>query len=138
MLATSLAAACPPVQAGEPTSIQVKLWNKSDGTMGIKMDKTSVPSGPVEFEVTNTSKELMHEFLVAPWKGSLTSLPYDAKSSQVKEDLVPMLQGQEDMKPGLQTTLRLVLQPGSYVVFCNQLGHYKMGMYAHLNVSGTS
>jgi uncharacterized cupredoxin-like copper-binding protein len=80
----------------------------------------------------------MHEFLIAPWRGSLTSLPYDASSAQVEEDKLPMLQGQEDMKPGLKTTLRLVLRPGSYVIFCNQSGHYKMGMYAHLNVSRTS
>ncbi len=119
--------------AAEPASIKVQLWNKG-GTMGLTMDKTSVPSGPVEFEITNTSKNTMHEFLIAPWKGSLTSLPYDKSESQVAEGKVPGLQGQEDMKPGTQTTLRLVLKPGSYIVFCNQPGHYKMGMYAHLNV----
>ena len=138
---TSIAAmlhACITANAQEPVSVRVKLWNKSDGTMGIKMNKASVPNGPVEFEITNSSKELMHEFLIAPWHGPLTALPYNAKSAQVKEDQVPILEGQEDMKPGLETTLRLVLQPGSYVVFCNQPGHYKMGMYSHLNVSDTS
>lgn len=138
ILVISLVATCLSARAGEPASIKVKLWNKNNGTMGITMDKTSVPSGPVEFDIDNASKDLMHEFLIAPWRGSLTSLPYDASSAQVEEDKLPMLQGQEDMKPGLKTTLRLVLRPGSYVIFCNQSGHYKMGMYAHLNVSGTS
>ncbi|MGH7089121.1 MAG: hypothetical protein ACREFQ_09495, partial [Stellaceae bacterium] len=55
------------------------------------------------------------------------SLPYDAKSSQVTEDKLTDLQGVEDMKPSTETTVRLVLLTGDYVVFCNQPGHYKMG-----------
>ncbi len=134
---TALAATTPLASpsAAEPPSVKVELWNKNDGTMGIAMDKKSVAAGPVEFEIRNTSSDMMHEFLIARWTGSLTSLPYDAAASQGKEDNVPGLQGQEDMKPGTETTLRLVLRPGSYIAFCDEPGHYKMGMYTRFTVN---
>lgn len=122
----------------EPPSIAVKLWNKDNGTMGITLDKTSIPAGPVEFHITNTSKNLMHEALIAPWSGALTALPYDKSNADVKESAVPDLQGQEDMKPGTKTTLLLNLKPGPYIIFCNQPGHYKMGMYARFTVGSSS
>ena len=125
-------------QAAEPDSIDVTLWNKPNGTMGIALDKQSVPAGPVEFIIKNSSADMMHEFLVAPWAVDPSSLPYNGNKDQVAEAKIPYLQGQEDMKTGLKTTLRLDLVPGSYIVFCNQPGHYKMGMYARLNVTGSS
>lgn len=133
---TALAATMPLMspEAAEPASVKVELWNKNDGSMGITMDKTSMAAGPVEFEITNSSGDLMHEFLIAPWTGSPTSLPYDATGLKAKEQQVSGLQGQEDMKPGAETTLRLVLRPGSYIAFCNQPGHYKTGMYARFTV----
>lgn len=123
--------------AAEPVSVKVTLWSKGS-SMGIALDKNRIPSGPVEFDIKNSSTNLKHEFLIAPWKGAPSALPYDDASSQVAEDKVPGLQGQEDMPPQLETTMRLVLQPGLYVVFCNQPGHYKMGMYARLDVGGSS
>jgi uncharacterized cupredoxin-like copper-binding protein len=41
----------------------------------------------------------------------------------------------EDMKPGAEATLRLPLKPGSYALFCNQPGHYKLGMVAAFTVT---
>lgn len=130
---TLLAAACP-ARAAEPPSIKVKLWDKA-GKMNMTMSADKVKAGPVEFEVNNASTELMHEFLITPWRGAITKLPYDAKGMQVAEDKLPRLQGVEDMKPGLATTLRLVLAPGEYAVFCNQPGHYKMGMVRRFTVT---
>ncbi|MDE2228783.1 MAG: copper resistance protein [Alphaproteobacteria bacterium] len=103
--------------------------------MAITLSRDKVKAGPVEFEVTNTSTDLMHEFLIAPWKGKITSLPYDAKAKAVAEDKLPRLEGVEDMKAGAKATIRLVLAPGDYVVFCNQPGHYKMGMERRFTVT---
>jgi uncharacterized cupredoxin-like copper-binding protein len=116
-----------PVAAAEPPTVHVTLWDK-DGKMGITLSRNKVKAGPVDFEVKNSSSSLMHEFLITPWRGKITALPYDAKQSQVDEDKLPRMQGIEDMKPGLAATIHLVLAPGEYVVFCNQPGHYKMGM----------
>jgi uncharacterized cupredoxin-like copper-binding protein len=38
------------------------------------------------------------------------------------------------MPPGTATTVRLVLEPGQYVAFCNQPGHYKAGMERRFTV----
>jgi len=39
------------------------------------------------------------------------------------------------MKPGAEATLRLPLKAGKYVMFCNQPGHYKLGMVARFTVT---
>ena len=77
----------------------------------------------------------MHEFLIAPWKGAITKLPYNDKKGAVIEAKMRQLQGVEDMKPGAEATLRLSLKSGPYVVFCNQPGHYKLGMVARFTVT---
>ena len=40
-----------------------------------------------------------------------------------------------DLEPGKSGTLPLTLQPGHYVLFCNQPGHFAGGMYAELTVA---
>ena len=52
----------------------------------------------------------------------------------MRESELAELAGVEDMKPGAEATLRLPLKPGHYAVFCNQAGHYKMGMIADFTV----
>ncbi|HLI11341.1 MAG TPA: hypothetical protein VKY65_07045 [Alphaproteobacteria bacterium] len=121
--------------AGEPDTVKVELWNKSDGTMGITLSQDKIKAGAVEFKIKNASGNTMHEFLITPWKQDVKSLPYDAKEDEVAEDKLPRLAGIEDMKPGTAATLRLALPPGTYVVFCNQTGHYKMGMARRLTVT---
>ncbi len=75
--------------AAEPASIKVLLWNKGN-KMGLTMDKTNVSSGPVEFEIRNTSKTVMHEFLIAPWKGALTSLPMTRANLRSRKTKFPV------------------------------------------------
>jgi uncharacterized cupredoxin-like copper-binding protein len=120
--------------AAEPASVKVSLWDK-DGSAGITLSTNKVKAGAVEFEITNTSKQTMHEFLITPWSGSIKTLPYDDKKGDVREDKLARLAGVEDMKPGAEATLRLPMTPGRYAVFCNQPGHYKMGMVAAFTVS---
>jgi uncharacterized cupredoxin-like copper-binding protein len=120
--------------ASEPASVKVTLSDEN-GKMSLTLSQDTVKAGEVEFHITNASTDMMHEFLLTPWKGAITSLPYDAKASQVIEDKLPHLRGVEDMKPGLSTTLRLALAPGEYVVFCDQVGHYKHGMEHRFTVT---
>ena len=122
------------IAAAEPASIKVDLSDKG-GKDRILLSADKVKAGEVEFEITNTSKAAMHEFLIAPWKGAITKLPYNDKEGAVRESKVHQLQGVEDMKPGAEATLRLSLKPGRYVVFCNQPGHYKLGMEARFTVT---
>ena len=135
VVAAVLVAGGPLAHAGEPTSVKVTLSDQAGKAMAIALSQAKVKAGAVEFAVTNASTDLMHEFLIAPWKGAITGLPYNAKESSVAEDKLPHLQGIEDMPVGAKATIRLVLAPGEYVVFCNQTGHYKMGMAHRFTVT---
>ena len=119
--------------AAEPASVKVDLSDKG-GQDRIILSTDHVKAGAVDFEIKNSSSDQMHEFLIAPWKGSITALPYNDSKGQVVEDKLSQLAGVEDMKPGAEATLRLPLKPGHYVVFCNQPGHYKLGMVASFAV----
>lgn len=134
-VATALVIAAPLAHAAEPASVKVTLTDQTGKDMRIGLSTNKVKAGAVEFEITNASTDQMHEFLITPWKGAITSLPYDAKENAVDEDKLPHLEGVEDMPAGAKATLRLVLTPGEYVVFCNQAGHYKMGMEARFTVT---
>ncbi len=120
--------------AAEPASVKVDLSDKG-GNDRIILSIDKVKAGAVEFEVKNSSKDQMHEFLIGPWKGKITALPYNDTKGQVKEDKLSNLEGVEDMKPLAEATMRLVLKAGKYVVFCNQPGHYKLGMVARFTVT---
>ena len=88
--------------------IKVSLWDKADmmgkmdmgksmgmgmgpgmhkkmgmGPMGIKLDSASVPAGKVTFDVTNISKETVHEMIVAPIEDVDVVLPYNANENRV-------------------------------------------------------
>ncbi len=119
--------------AAEPTTIKAELWNNASGE-GIKLSQDKVKAGVVEFEVANVSKDLPHDFLLVPWEGAITSLPFDQKSGQVKEDALPGVEGIKGVKPRQKAILRLVLKPGRYVVFCDEVGHYPEGMETGLTV----
>lgn len=119
--------------AAEPASVKVSLWDK-DGGDGITLSTHKVKPGAVEFEITNMSKTTVHEFLITPWSGSIKALPYSDGKGEVREDRLARLAGVEDMKPGAEATLRLPMKAGRYAVFCNQPGHYKMGMIAAFTV----
>jgi uncharacterized cupredoxin-like copper-binding protein len=119
-------------------SIKVTLWEK-DGTEGMTLSQDVMEEGSVEFVVTNTSTDpilgKMHEFLVFPWKGPITSLPYDEKALTVDEDKLPPFEGLEDMLPSATETVRLALKPGKYILLSNQLpGDYKSGMVRQFTV----
>ncbi|MGN6571456.1 MAG: hypothetical protein ACTHLO_08580 [Pseudolabrys sp.] len=122
------------VRAAEPASVKVSLWEK-DGADGITLSTHEAKAGAVEFEIKNTSKQTVHEFLITPWKGSSKALPYNDTKGEVREGKLAELAGVEDMKPGAEATLRLPMKPGHYAVFCNQAGHYKMGMIADFTVA---
>jgi uncharacterized cupredoxin-like copper-binding protein len=120
--------------ATEPASVKVDLSDKGSQER-IILSTNKVKAGAVEFEIKNSSADQMHEFLITPWKGSVTALPYDDSKGQVVEGKLPGLAGVEDMKPGAEATLRLPFKPGSYALFCNQPGHYKLGMVAAFTVT---
>jgi uncharacterized cupredoxin-like copper-binding protein len=133
---TALAALCATAaSAAEPPTVAVTLGDGPAHKMAMTLSANTVKAGAVEFDVKNASTETTHEFLVLPWPGAITALPYDTIADQADEDKLKGLQGLDDMKPGLEARLRLILRPGKYVLFCNQPGHYKGGMIRRLIVT---
>ena len=104
--------------------------------LSIRTDVASVPAGKVIFEVTNTSKELIHEMLIAPVKDASAVLPYDGNEGRIDEESSGDLGEVADLDPGKTGTLTLNLKPGIYLLFCNTPGHYMAGMWTLLTIEG--
>jgi len=149
-----------PANAAE-TTINVTLWDKGpnsmdgmdsmapmgmnmDGaamkanaaTMGVDVDVASVPAGQVTFAVTNASKGTIHEMLVLPIPDAGAQLPYDPDTKRLDEEGAHDLGEVSELDPGASGKLTLTLEPGSYMLVCNIAGHYAMGMWTLIEVTG--
>jgi uncharacterized cupredoxin-like copper-binding protein len=104
-------------------------------TVGITSDKASVPAGEVTFEVVNTSRDIVHEMIVAPVDPA-KPLPFDKAALAVREEAATHLGEVSELDPGATGSLRLTLRPGRYIVYCNVPGHYMLGMWTEISVTG--
>lgn len=131
------------------TTVKVELWdrggmmdmsgkvnwgmgghrNPAMAMMGIKVDKATVPAGKVSFEVKNTSRETIHEMIVAPIASRDVTLPFVAKENRIDEDAAGDLGEVSELDPGKSGVLSIDLKPGLYVLFCNVPGHFMAGMW---------
>jgi uncharacterized cupredoxin-like copper-binding protein len=102
--------------------------------MRIVLDRTAIKAGRVTFEAENQSKNLVHEVIIGRDDGA-TELPMDAKHDRVIESRVRRLGEIADLPPGRTGRISVNLKPGSYVLFCNQPGHYQDGMSVKLTVT---
>ena len=143
-----------PTLAMAGTTINVKLADKADGMdmsknmglgMGMKGDMKMAPMsivtsnkfavrGKVTFNVTNLSKTIIHEMLVAPIKDENTVMPYIDAENRVDEDKALDLGEVSELDPGKTGSVTLDMKPGKYILYCNVPGHYAMGMWTTLEV----
>ncbi|BCG04643.1 hypothetical protein PPGU19_092110 (plasmid) [Paraburkholderia sp. PGU19] len=121
--------------ASEPAPVTVKLSDGHDGKMSLTIKPAEVQAGPVEFRIVNQSHALKHEFMILPWSGSDSTIPYDPKTAQIEEGKLNGLQGVEDLDPRATVVARFTLKQGHYIVFCNEPGHFRHAMSADLVVS---
>lgn len=121
------------------TVVNVLLEDSSSdpaiGNMRISLDHATVAAGRVTFRAMNRSKNLIHEVIVVKADSKKPELPYDEKKAEVIEKKIQHLGEISDLKPGAAGAITLSLKPGSYVLICNQPGHYKAGMVANLLVN---
>lgn len=103
--------------------------------MSIRIDKSTVKAGKVQFEVSNLSMAMEHEMLVVPLDNPDARLPYDPATARVPEDKIKSLGEVPELKPNASGTLELELKAGSYMLVCNVAGHYAAGMYTVLTVA---
>ncbi len=139
------------------TTIHVSLWDKGPDSvmmdeqhqmamgmkgadmmmalLGITVDTETVPAGTVTFEVTNDSKDIIHEMVVSSIPSADTVLPYSADMNKVDEDAAGHLGEVAELDPGKSGTLTVDMTPGLYVLYCNIPGHFMGGMWKVLTVT---
>jgi uncharacterized cupredoxin-like copper-binding protein len=116
-----------PAQATLPSSVNVGL-----GEWGITPDSTTLASGKVTFDVTDTGKG-QHEMVLIKSDKDLTGLPVSRATvdeSAVRQKIDEI----EDFKAGDHKSATFALEPGAYILICNLANHYNKGMVAQITV----
>ena len=102
--------------------------------VGVKADVDTVPAGTVTFNVTNGSKDIVHEMILSPLPADGTALPYVAADYKVDEDAAGHLGEVSELDPGKGGSLTVDLKPGKYILFCNLPAHFMNGMWTIVTV----
>lgn len=139
--------------ASAATVVNVDLWDTMTGAMatdlvygmpnldltkaamGIKVDVAKAPAGVVSFKVTNSSKEMTHEMVVLKLAQPGAPLPYDAAQKTVDEQKAGYKGEVENLDAGKAGSVTLALQPGQYLLICNEPGHFAAGMWTSFEVT---
>lgn len=153
LAALSAAAILAAVPAFAGSTVTVSLWDQgqdaamptdlgynmggdmSKATMGVDISPKSIEAGHVTFEVTNNSKDTIHEMILAPLKSANEKLPYIQNENRVDEEKAGHLGEVSELDPGASGELGVTLKPGNYIVYCNIPGHFVAGMWATFKVT---
>jgi uncharacterized cupredoxin-like copper-binding protein len=133
LVAGALMAVATPAAAADTE--KVTLWNKQDGTQGIDLGKDTVHAGKVTFVITNSSKDMEHEFLIVRTDMTFDQFPMKDSGARVDEGKLKGMEEFGDVEEGETKTWNTELKPGRYVLFCNEEGHFGAGMETVLNVT---
>jgi uncharacterized cupredoxin-like copper-binding protein len=130
LLATSL-----PGPATADETLKIEVWNKQDGSQGMTLSAAEIKAGKVMFEVTNSSTDMEHEFLYVKTDLAPDQFPMQDGDIKVDEGKLTGFHEFGDVEPGDTKTWTADLDAGKYLLFCNEEGHFKAGMYATLTVT---
>ena len=126
------------MRAATPNIVAITLQDgsvdPSISGMVMKAEPSRVKAGRVTLDAVNQSRNLVHEVLVVLALPEGKELPYDAKKETLVEKRMHSLGEISELKPGARGKLTLTLKPGTYLLLCNQPGHYKSGMSTKLVV----
>jgi uncharacterized cupredoxin-like copper-binding protein len=100
----------------------------------IHLSQSHLAAGQVTFAIHNAGPD-QHELIVVPERR--TGEPIRSDGFTVNEEAVQSQEpgAIEPQRPGGTEYLRLRLQPGRYLLFCNMAGHFMAGMHAELEVT---
>jgi uncharacterized cupredoxin-like copper-binding protein len=115
----------------------------TEADFSLKPGVSSVAAGTVSFKVKN-SGTFTHEMVVVKVADAADLLT--KPDGEVNEDKIPAAKriGEvEDVLPGTTKTLKLKLDAGKYVLFCNKNDgatrvHFKRGMHADFTVTAAT
>jgi len=137
------------------TVVNVTLWDKgsstpmgtdmaymsgatmdtSKATMGVTPSPATAKTGIVTFQVTNSSKDTIHEMIVMYLADPSKPLPYISAENRVDEDKAGDKGEVSELDPGASGTLTVFLKPGKYLLICNVPGHFAAGMWTEFEVT---
>jgi uncharacterized cupredoxin-like copper-binding protein len=120
----ALAAGCAP-QGG--------VVNATLTEMKIALDRTSVPAGPITFNVKNAGT-VEHELVVLRTNLAQDKIPADLEEPG-KMDETGNLGETGEVPVGTSKSFTVTLPAGSYVLICNEVGHYAGGMHLPFTVN---
>ena len=154
LIATAVGIAISSNLAMAATVVKVELWDKgadagmakglayatagmdmSKATMGMRLSRKNAAAGVVTFQVTNTSKDTVHEMIVMYRQDPGKPLPYIDAENRVDEDKAGDKGEVSELDPGKSGALTVALKPGKYVLICNVPGHFDSGMWAEFDVT---
>ena len=106
------------VAARSTVAVELNEWT-------VQPDPDSVAAGEVTFVVSN-SGTLPHELLVVRTDLAANALPLEA--GNVAEGDIDVVGELDEFAAGLTERVTFTLEPGTYVLLCNVVGHYTAGM----------
>ncbi len=121
-------APAPATQAAATGPVVVTLTD-----IAIKLDRTSAPTGAVTFAIKNVGT-VIHQLVVLKTDIAQDKIPPDSVQA-AKATQPGFITETKDIAPGSSATLSLSLVGGKYVLMCNQLAHYIVGMHTAFTVN---
>ncbi len=105
-------------------------------TMGITVDTQDIPAGAVTFRIINESPEFYHSMIISPVADLSQELPYLVDKMMVDEAAAGITARAKELRPRDSGSVSVDMQPGTYILYCNVAGHYVMGMWTLITVTG--
>jgi uncharacterized cupredoxin-like copper-binding protein len=124
LLALGFMAAC-----GPANGVDIKYSGYT-----LQPSRTTMKAGDIVFNINNQNGQVQHEFLVVQTDvpAGQFGLGTDAKVDETGLKIVGQV---AKIDLGQTGTLSAHLAPGHYVLMCNIVGHYQLGMHADFNVT---
>lgn len=137
----SACAQAPQTSTGAPSAgnavvrVVMDEWN-------FKPSIAAVPAGYVTFEAVNQGED-DHEVVILKTDKAANTLVVRSNATKVDETKVDEAAsgeavGEVEVEAGVTQAGTFKLAPGHYVLICNVTKHYKQGMSANLEVTGTA
>jgi uncharacterized cupredoxin-like copper-binding protein len=100
----------------------------------IQPSRSTAKAGPVVFNISNQDGQVMHQLLVVQTDTPAGALRLGADTKVDLSGMAVVAQA-DQVDLGQSTTLTARLAPGHYVLLCNIVGHYQLGMHADFTVT---
>ena len=123
-----LAAGSATIASSHPSSSGQNAVSVRLKEMRVTASPQTVESGRVLFAARNVGS-VIHELVVVR-----TSRPLPVRGYRAVEPKGASIGEIEDIEPGQAKKVTLTLKPGNYLLLCNVVGHYQLGMSTSLVV----